>query len=154
MIDIHIEKAFRQAGLESSLRAAIEAAMQHQGLSGEVSLLVTGDEEIRALNRQHRDEDRATDVLSFPSGEINPESGQPYWGDIVIAYPTAERQAQAAAHDAVAEMQFLAVHGVLHLAGHDHADDEGKAAMWTAQTAILAGLGLPIDTRHAEAPHD
>jgi probable rRNA maturation factor len=154
MIDIHIDKAFRGKAAESALRAAIEAAMQHQGLSGEVSLVVTGDEEIRALNRQHRDEDAATDVLSFPSGEINPESGQPYWGDIVIAYPTAERQAQAAAHDTQAELVFLAVHGLLHLAGHDHADAASKAAMWAAQAEILVGLGLQIDTSHAEASHE
>lgn len=154
MIDIHIEKPFRSKVAESALRAAIEAAMQHQSLSGEVSVVVTGDEEIQALNRQHRDEDAATDVLSFPSGEINPESGQPYWGDIVIAYPSAERQAQAAAHGTEAELQFLAVHGVLHLAGHDHADANSKAAMWAAQAAILGSLGLQIDTSHAEAPHE
>jgi probable rRNA maturation factor len=65
-----------------------------------------------------------------------------YLGDIIIAVPYSARQAAASGHDLDAELQLLAVHGTLHLLGHDHADLEEKAKMWQAQTAVLTKLGL------------
>ena len=109
---------------------------------------------MRELNRHYRNEDMTTDVLSFPAGEPLPgdvEAGG-YLGDIAIAVPTAERQAAAKGHTAPAELQLLAVHGVLHLLGYDHLDAAEKAAMWREQAAVLRRLGLegiqPTEEEH------
>jgi probable rRNA maturation factor len=69
---------------------------------------------------------------------------EPYLGDIAISLPRATAQAEAAGHPVAAELQLLTVHGVLHLLGHDHAEPEEKAAMWAAQAAVLATLGVTL----------
>jgi probable rRNA maturation factor len=65
-----------------------------------------------------------------------------YLGEIVIAYPVAQAQAQAAGHTVQAEITLLAVHGLLHLFGFDHDTPENKKKMWAAQHQVMAGLGL------------
>ena len=77
-------------------------------------MLVTGDDEIRQLNRQYRDIDRVTDVLSFPDGEPVP-SGGVLWGQIVISMDAARRQAAELGHDELRELEELVLHGLLHL---------------------------------------
>ena len=78
------------------------------------------------------------ETLSFPAGEPLPGSEEllDYLGDIAISVPTAQRQADAAGHSLEAEVQLLAIHGVLHLLGHDHLDAEEKAAI------VLEGLKM------------
>jgi probable rRNA maturation factor len=129
-----------------AVAAAAHAAMTHQRVAegAALTILLTDDDYIRQLNSQYRGEDHATDVLSFPAGEAMPgaEGLAEYLGDIAIAVPFAQRQATARGHDATAEMQLLAVHGVLHLLGYDHLDEDDKAAMWQAQADILRTLGL------------
>jgi probable rRNA maturation factor len=83
---------------------------------------------MRSLNRRYRGMDRATDVLSFslregPFSRVQPD----VLGDIVIAVPTAARQAAQAGHALGREIEFLLVHGLLHLLGHDHEQGSGKA---------------------------
>jgi probable rRNA maturation factor len=109
-----------------------------------LTLLLTDDAQIQQLNRDFRGEDKPTDVLSFPAGATLPGMGEAvaYLGDIAISAPYAQRQAQAAGHPLTAELQLLAIHGVLHLLGYDHGEPEEKADMWAAQTAVLAALGL------------
>jgi probable rRNA maturation factor len=128
------------------LATAVNATLAYEqtDLPVELSLLLTDDEQIRQLNRDFRQEDKPTDVLSFPAGEEGPEMGEfiPYLGDIAISVPYAARQAAQAGHDLAGELQLLAVHGVLHLLGHDHLEPEAKEAMWAAQTAVLATLNL------------
>ena len=97
---------------------------------------------MQELNRQYRDIDTPTDVLSFPADFTDPESEAPYLGDILISYPRAEKQAAAGGHSTLAELQLLVVHGVLHLLGFDHAQVQEKAEMWAAQSEILHRLGL------------
>ena len=97
---------------------------------------------MRELNRQFRNIDAPTDVLSFPADFSDPENGIPYLGDIIISYPSAKEQSYAGGHSIEAELQLLVVHGILHLLGHDHADPEEKADMWAAQKEILHDLGL------------
>jgi len=129
-----------------AVAAAAHATMTHQNVveGAALTILLTDDDYIRQLNDQFRGEDHATDVLSFPAGEPMPgtEELAEYLGDIAIAVPFARRQAAARGHDATAEMQLLAVHGVLHLLGYDHLDGNEKAAMWQAQADILRTLGL------------
>jgi probable rRNA maturation factor len=110
----------------------------------DLSLVLSGDEQLRELNRSYRGIDAVTDVLSFSSGETDPESGRLYLGDILISYPQAVAQAAAGKHTVEAELQLLAVHGVLHLCGFDHVEMQDKNRMWEKQTEVLKLLDCPI----------
>ena len=107
-------------------------------LKGEVTLLLTTDAAIRRLNRQFRDKDKATDVLSFPADGIGAEE---IAGDLAISVPTARKQAIEQGHPLATEIKVLILHGLLHLAGYDHEVDEGKMARRESQ--LRARLSLP-----------
>ena len=108
----------------------------------DITIVLTDDRQLHELNRDYLGVDAPTDVLSFPASESDPETGTTYLGDILISIPRATQQAQAAGHPVEAEVQLLVVHGVLHLLGYDHADDEEKAQMWDEQAKVLNKLGL------------
>ena len=101
--------------------------------------LITGDAELRRLNRQFRQKDYATDVLSFPAVPLGPGLG-----DLAISLARARAQARAFGHTTEREIQILMLHGVLHLLGHDHEIDRGKMARlekrWRAKLGLPAGL--------------
>lgn len=144
----------------SLMRAAATAANQTMAYNNvaegaALTLLLADDAYLRELNRHYRGEDQPTDVLSFPAGEPLPgsEALLDYLGDIAISVPFAQRQADAAGHDLEAEVQLLAVHGVLHLLGHDHLEPEEKAAMWAIQADVLRALGLAA-VQPTESEHD
>ena len=123
---------------------AAAATLEQQSAPAEddLTIVLTDDEQLQDLNREFRDIDAPTDVLSFPSSESDPETGRRYLGDILISVQRAEEQAAVGGHPLEAEIQLLVVHGVLHLLGHDHAEAEEKARMWAAQAEVLARLGL------------
>jgi probable rRNA maturation factor len=119
----------------------------------EVSLRLTGDDEMQSLNSQYRQLDRSTDVLAFAALEVDcpqPDemlSSQPlYLGDIVISIDTAQRQAQQQGHPLKTELAWLAAHGFLHLLGWDHPDEESLTQMLDRQETLLQGIGLVIQT--------
>ena len=91
----------------------------------EVHVLVTGDDRIRALNRDYLGHDQPTDVLSFPDGDVLP-SGRRLLGQIVISLDTARCQAEDEGHSEIRELQELILHGTLHLLGYDHESDHGE----------------------------
>jgi probable rRNA maturation factor len=124
------------------LEQAASAALTHQSAEGDLTIVLTDDEELHRLNRDFLGVDAPTDVLSFPASETDPETGAAYLGDILLSIPRAEAQAQAAGHSLADEARLLVVHGVLHLLGHDHAEPDDKAKMWKAQADVLDGLGL------------
>lgn len=130
------------------LETAVLATLHQQQIAppAALSCLLTDDVTIQQLNRDFRQVDQPTDVLSFPAGDDMPGmemAGMPtYLGDIAISVPYAQRQAAQAGHDLGAELQLLAIHGTLHLLGHDHAEEEEKEKMWVAQTAVLTHLEL------------
>jgi probable rRNA maturation factor len=149
VIEVIVEEGLPElAGIavEGVLKTAVLATLLHENAQPplELSLLLTNDEQIRQLNWEYRQEDKPTDVLSFPAGEAAPGVVEevPYLGDIAISAPYAARQAAQADHDLPGELQLLAVHGVLHLLGYDHETAEEKQEMWAAQTAVLAQLNL------------
>jgi probable rRNA maturation factor len=153
MIDLQIAEtissteipALQDTGyLERAARSALEFCGAPS--NAELTVVITDDEQLRQLNRQFLGIDAPTDVLSFPSGaaEPNPDSGDPYLGDILISYPRAQVQAEAGGHAVKEELQLLLVHGVLHLMGYDHAEAGQKAEMWSAQAAILNSLGSTL----------
>jgi probable rRNA maturation factor len=154
MIYIQVAEALSQSeyaqqvaevNLESLQRAA-QKTLDIDGTQADVdlSLVLTEDSQVRALNAQYMDVDAPTDVLSFPGGETDPDTQAYYLGDVVISYPQALLQAQAGRHTLLDELQLLVVHGVLHLLGYDHAEDAEKARMWARQAEILSYLGCAV----------
>lgn len=151
-IDIFIAESLDD-GLQTavpSLKTAVQTTLTHEQIeSAALSVLLTNDTEIQAMNHDYRGEDRPTDVLSFEAGD---ELGG-YLGDIAISVETAVVQAQNAGHQLVEELQLLAVHGTLHLLGYDHLSVAEKDEMWEKQTAVLDQLNLNHVTP-TEDPHD
>lgn len=144
VINLDVSSGFCSPDEIQSLREAAEATLKHASVSERagVSIVVSDNDDIQALNRQFRHVDAPTDVLAFPAEFSDPESGAPYLGDVIISYPRAETQASARGHAVEAELQLLVVHGILHLLGYDHADPAQKVHMWATQADILDQLGL------------
>jgi len=147
MIHLQINPAYTEIVSPGLLKQAAEETLKHlahkQGV--ELTIVLDSEEYIQALNKQYRQIDAPTDVLSFSAGGMqDPESGLSYLGDIVIALPKTQKQAELAGHSFEAELQLLVVHGVLHLAGYDHADQEQQSVMWQAQATILKSIGVKI----------
>lgn len=107
------------------------------GLPGEVTVLLCGDARIRALNRDFRGKNKATDVLSFPAAE----NGEGVAGDLAISVETAAKQAAGHGHALAEELRVLMLHGVLHLAGFDHEVDAGE--MRAREAELRTRLKLP-----------
>lgn len=123
-----------------ALTADALAVLAALGLDApELCVRLTDDDTIRALNAEYRDKDTATDVLSFPQQDGDVVGG--LLGDMVISVPTATRQAAELGHDLHTELRVLLVHGIAHLLGHDHHDDDEAAAMREVERRGLAALG-------------
>jgi probable rRNA maturation factor len=109
---------------------------------GSVTVAIVSDARVRALNRQYRRKDEATDVLSFPASRLR--HGKPDergdLGDVVIAAGVAARQAREAGHSLAAELRVLALHGLLHLLGYDHERDDGRMARLERRLRRRGGL--------------
>ena len=115
------------ADVPPDLRDAVAAALDAGGVGdGHVAVELVGGERIRELNREHRGKDTPTDVLAFPLDGIEPTAGPRELGDVVIC------------PEHCSDLTEAAVHGVLHLCGHDHETDEGE--MLSLQARVLAGL--------------
>lgn len=106
-------------------RLLAAAADQLADGPAEIHVLISGDDEVRELNRRWRDRDRPTDVLSFPDGDLLPD-GRRLLGEIVVSLDTARREATERGHDEVRELEELCLHGLLHLLGYDHGSDDGE----------------------------
>jgi probable rRNA maturation factor len=141
-VEVQIDPAFAHLLSTEDLRSVAEVTLQLEGKSGEVTLVITGDPEIQRLNRDFLGIDAPTDVLAFSAQEIGdsfvaaPEAGD-YLGDVIVSYPRAVGQAAELGHPVGQEINLLVVHGVLHLLGYDHADEDEKEAMWARQEVIL-----------------
>jgi probable rRNA maturation factor len=127
--------------------AATALAMGGTPIGAELTIVITDDAHIQALNRQYLATDAPTDVLSFPAADaegefITPEELSPYLGDIVISLPAAQRQSRALNRSLADELALLVVHGCLHLLGHDHADNAERDRMWSLQEETLRRLGI------------
>ncbi len=102
---------------------------------GELSIALTNDAQMKTLNKQYRDKDKPTNVLSFPADG-------PLLGDIVLSYETIAREAQAKGAAFESHLSHLLVHGFLHLQGYDHQTETGAAEMETLEITALAALGI------------
>lgn len=128
----------------TAAQAALAAKPEHQ--NDDIAIAFVSDEDIQALNHSYRGIDAPTDVLSFLSEEVDPETGRLYLGDIIISLPRAKAQSQKAGHPIENELRLLIVHGVLHLLGYDHANPEEKTIMWQSQETILASIGCVVQS--------
>jgi probable rRNA maturation factor len=109
-----------------------------------VALLFTSDAEIQILNKEWRDKDKPTNVLSFPAAPMPVPPGEaPHLGDIVLAFETVAAEAQEQVKSFENHVSHLIVHGLLHLLGSDHETDEEAEAMEQREREILATLGIP-----------
>ena len=124
------------------LRRAIRAALQRHGRERcVVNVLLTGDQEIRALNEKFRNVDEPTDVLTFPAGDAAGD----LLGDIAISVPYGERQAAARGVSLGQELAYLSIHGALHLVGFDDENEKDRAAMVAEMNVVAVGAGFKPD---------
>lgn len=145
---------------ESIIEEVVTASLDYEECpyEAEVNVVLTDNEEIRRINREFRQIDNATDVLSFPMGDFetpsdfermeaqsedyfNPETGELLLGDIVISVDKVEEQAEKYGHSESRELAFLVAHSMLHLCGYDHMEEEERAVMEQKQEEILKAGG-------------
>ena len=154
-IDTAIEE---QEKMNELFEKAVAATLEAEGVKTavEVSLSVVSEDVIRETNRDFRQIDKVTDVLSFPlveyydltpaegvaQGDVDPDTGEVCLGDVIICYQRAVEQAEEFGHSLEREMGFLTVHSMLHLLGYDHMEADEEAVMFGKQKAILEGIGL------------
>ena len=149
---------------ETVIKNVIEAALDYEKCpyEAQVYVLLTDNEEIHQINREHRQIDRPTDVLSFPmlsyekagdfsfleeesEDDFNPDTGEVMLGDIIISVDKVLEQAQSYGHSPKREFAFLIVHSMLHLFGYDHIDPKDAAIMEPKQKQILEEMHIVRD---------
>lgn len=156
IVDLAIEAGGwpEEGQLRSLAERAISAAFQKADLEAientEVSLLFTDDASIRKLNKQWRDKDKPTNVLSFPGSDPQGDVYGPLLGDIVFANETVVREAEEMGVDFSDHLTHLTVHGLLHLFDYDHQENDEAELMESLEQSILAVLG--IDDPYADRP--
>ena len=156
---IHIYNRTGTTGLPLNRKRYIEITTTILGDSkqslSDLTLIFVDASEIKQLNHEFLDNDDVTDVLSFPAdGEIDPESGRAYLGDILICYPRALEQADRAGHTVGNEIELLLIHGLLHLLGYDHIEAEEKEEMWTLQRHYLDHFNIELNHEPGEVYED
>ena len=137
-------------GVRMLVRRCCKAVLANEGFtdSAEISVTFVDDEKIHELNKQYRNMDKSTDVLSFPMGEngeydVNLDTGAKVLGDIIISIEHAYDQAEKYGHTLQREIGFLTVHSLLHLLGYDHENGGLEAVkMREKEEAVLTRVGL------------
>ena len=144
------EKMTPPEDIEHLIEICTAAALEEEGIddTAEVSVTLVDNEGIRELNREHRDIDRETDVLSFPLGdddgyEVDPDNDAIMLGDIVISLEKVAQQAEEYGHSYRREVAFLITHSLFHLLGYDHVNsEEEEKEMFGKQDMVLDKLGI------------
>jgi probable rRNA maturation factor len=146
MVNLQVKRNVRFSIDRSILLRAAELTLEftRKNKQSDLSIVIGNDALIQKLNREYRQVDAPTDVLSFPSGEVDPDTMDLYLGDVIISLPRAQQQASNQGHPLADELQLLVVHGTLHLLGYDHAKAMDKQDMQDAQDTILSQLGINI----------
>ncbi|MBR6532945.1 MAG: rRNA maturation RNase YbeY [Clostridia bacterium] len=153
-VNITVKKKIKlPTGARLLIRKACNATLGYEKFEGssEIDVTIVDDDMIKEMNREFRNFDSSTDVLSFPLGENgvfdkNPATDAFMLGDIVISYEHAQKQADLYGHSLEREVAFLTVHSMLHLLGYDHVNGGlEQATMREKEEAILELLGLAIN---------
>lgn len=138
----------RWKGLRPTVKRAAEAALAQQKVKrASVTLVLTHDAEVRSLNRDFRQKDTPTNVLSFPDGAV--EAGVTQLGDIILAYETIAREAAEQNKRLKHHLTHLTIHGVLHLLGYDHIAEDEANRMESLEIRILKQMGIANPYEHA-----
>ena len=143
-------------GVRLLLRRCCNAVLIMEGFtdSAEISITFVDEEQIHLLNKEHRNVDRPTDVLSFPLGEngqydVNPENGAKMLGDIVLNVSRVVRQAEEFGHSFRREIAYLTAHSMLHLLGYDHESGGIESVhMREKEEEVMNRLGLPRNSTY------
>lgn len=131
----------RWKGLAPTVRRAAEAALAKLRVKkSAVTIVLSNDDEVQALNHQYRYKNKPTNVLSFPDGSV--EAGATQLGDILLAYEIIAREADEQGKKLKHHLTHLTIHGVLHLLGHDHEVENEAEAMESLEITILSGMGI------------
>ncbi len=128
------------------IQAVVDAAIAEDGMERcALTVLVVGDAGSAALHRTHFSDPDPTDVMTFPDGSADPETGRTHLGDLAICVDVARRAAADLQRTESAELTLYVLHGVLHLLGYDDADHRDQQEMWQVQRRLLAGVGLSLE---------
>lgn len=161
-VSVQVFEEFEDLVCRSWLENVCRAVLEQDCVREEVSLVIADDEVVRALNAEYRGLDKTTDVLSFAYGNegeyygkgeapsdwsadeefVLPPGESSGLGEVIISYPQAVRQAREASHSVELELAYLITHGILHLMGHDHMDDDEESAMNEEVSAVMERLEL------------
>jgi len=147
-MSVDLQVASDAAGIPSidSVRGWVELTVRatDPARDAEVSVRIVDEPEMRALNRQYRDQDKPTNVLAFPAGDAGfALPGEiPLLGDVVVCAGVVAREAQEQGKPLEHHWAHMLVHGTLHLLGHDHVDAAEAASMEALETRILESLGI------------
>ena len=154
MIDIEVEDPAWLEALPQAVAlalAAAEAVLSQEDAAGQgVTLLLTDDESVRDLNARFRDQDKPTNVLSFPA----PKNPEYFLGDVALGLGVCAREAAEQGKPLSNHLQHLVAHGVLHLLGYDHMNDGEAEVMEALERVVLVGLGVPDPYAASEGDHE
>lgn len=139
MIDIEVEDLAWSAALPEPEAVVLPAAEADLDARGGVTILLTDDDSVAALNERFRGKAGPTNVLSFPA----PDNPEDHLGDIALAYGVCAREAAEQGKPLAHHLQHLVAHGVLHLLGYDHLTEAEAEEMEALERRILAELGVP-----------
>lgn len=152
--------------IQELIETAVAATLRMQGETDRIQIgfVLTDDTDIREINRELRNTDMATDVLSFPmldyegeedddislnpedfAGDVDPETNELLLGDIIVSLDRARVQAEDFGHSLEREIGYLTVHAMLHLLGYDHMTEEDRRSMRRREEAVLGSLNLTRD---------
>jgi len=139
-LQIRIPLKYRFHVSQSQVLSTLAACRNFLGQKDiyDLSVIYTNNVKIQAINKTYRKIDKPTDVLSFPMGAVDPESGRKNLGDIFISVPKAKSQARELNHPVKAELAILLIHGYLHLNGFDHDTELKKKKLWSIQDQIFS----------------
>lgn len=146
-----VEAAVAGADLDRALvRRAVAAALAEDGMDGcALTVLLVDDAGSARLHGEHFGDPTPTDVMTFPDGQDDPESGRHRLGDLAVGVGVARREAARRGVPVAHELALYVLHGVLHLLGHDDADPRDQEEMWQVQRRLLAPLGIAIEEKPA-----
>ena len=133
--------------IPKNIETVVKSTINYLLSPEEVAVAVTfvDEEQMIELNTQYSGYAQVTDVLSFESHEIDPETGLIFLGDIIICYPYVEVQSNKLGNNLNNEILLMVIHGLLHLSGFNHDNNESKAKMWDTQNSILESLHIKIN---------
>ena len=153
MIEINYNNIGELPNEEALIRKVVETVLTEENIKHDLDVYITltNNEEIHKINKEHRDVDRSTDVLSFPmyerdeinllKSEKNTEAEE-ILGDIIVSIEKVKEQAEEYGHSFERELAYLVTHGMLHLLGYDHMADDEKETMRAREEEILGKMGI------------